>query len=615
MTATSLERPAAKRPSNGGVPARRAVIRWAVRLLRREWRQQLLILALITVAVAATFIASAVATTTPASPAGTLGTAQYAATYSGTNAQIASGISAVKNDFGKADVIEDEQVSVPGSVQTFDLRAQDPHGPFGQPLLSLVRGSYPATAGQVAVTSGVAADFSLQAGSTWKVNGVRRTVTGIVANPQSLLDSFALVIPGQVTKPDTVTVLFNAPGMSADHVSGLLFNASSVSDAQSLSNQNAINPETISLAAAILGMLLIALVGVGGFTVLAQRRLRAIGMLAAQGATERHIRLVVQANGVATGVAGAVAGFVIGLIGWLLYRPTAQASAHHGIGTFQLPWTVIIASMVLAVLAAYFAASRPAKTISRVPVVAALSGRPPAPKRRRRLVIIPIGIAFLIAGFFLLDTAGAKSGNGRSGSSNPLEYLALGLPLLAVGVIMLSPTFLGVVAWLGIRGPISVRLALRDLSRYRSRSGPAVAAIALATLIAVIVCVESAGRFSDPLDYAGPNLTSNQLIIYAAAAPPKRQRDNHPWRRGRWSGRRPGRAASPDPVDHRPGEGRAGHREVARQLRHHHALPVRAGQHPGSEPAADPRRHAAHRGGRGLAPHPPRAVRDRPPAP
>jgi putative ABC transport system permease protein len=65
-----------------------------------------------------------------------------------------------------------------------------------------------------------------------------------------------------------------------------------------------------------------------------------------------------------------------------------------------------------------------------------------------------------------------------------------------------------------------VRLALRDLSRYRSRSGPAVAAIALATLIAVIVCVESAGRYSDPLAYAGPNLTSTQLIIYAAAAPP-----------------------------------------------------------------------------------------------
>ncbi len=55
MSATPiLERPgpAAGRGGGrlgGGVPARRAVIRWALRLLRREWRQQLLILALITV--------------------------------------------------------------------------------------------------------------------------------------------------------------------------------------------------------------------------------------------------------------------------------------------------------------------------------------------------------------------------------------------------------------------------------------------------------------------------------------------------------------------------------------------------------------------------------------
>ena len=87
MTAATLERPAAKRPKGGGVPARRAVIRWAIRLLRREWRQQLLILALITVAVGATFIASAVATTTPASPAGVLGNAQFAVAYSGSPSQ------------------------------------------------------------------------------------------------------------------------------------------------------------------------------------------------------------------------------------------------------------------------------------------------------------------------------------------------------------------------------------------------------------------------------------------------------------------------------------------------------------------------------------------------
>ena len=49
------------RPADGGAPARRAVVRWAWRLFRREWRQQFLILALIVVAVAATIVGSAVA--------------------------------------------------------------------------------------------------------------------------------------------------------------------------------------------------------------------------------------------------------------------------------------------------------------------------------------------------------------------------------------------------------------------------------------------------------------------------------------------------------------------------------------------------------------------------
>ncbi|HEX3959743.1 MAG TPA: FtsX-like permease family protein, partial [Trebonia sp.] len=517
MGTATLERPVEKRPKDGGVPARRAVIRWAIRLLRREWRQQLLIFALITVAVAATFLASAVATTTPASAAGTLGTAQDAATFSGTSSKIAAGIAALRKRFGQTDVIENQQVPVPGSVATFDLRSQDPHGPFGQPLLGLVSGSYPTTASQVAVSSGVAADFSLRVGGRWTTGGITRTVTGIVENPQSLLDEFALVIPGQVTSPDQVTVLFDARGTSTDAISALLPHGSTVSDAQSVANQNAINPETISLAAAILGMLLIALVSVGGFSVLAQRRLRSIGMLAAQGGTERHIRLVVSANGVATGVAGAVAGFVIGLVAWLLYRPMAQSSAHHEIGTFQLPWTVIIVSMVLALLATYFAASRPARQISRVPVVAALSGRPPAPKLTGRLAP-PAGIVLLVISFLLLGAAGATPAGGRTGGGqgNQLLELAVGLIALCVAIVMLASTLLGVVAWLGRRSPISVRLALRDLSRYRSRSGPALAAIAIATLIAVIVCVESAGRFANVLDYAGPNLTSNQLVVYTA---------------------------------------------------------------------------------------------------
>jgi putative ABC transport system permease protein len=507
MSTALRERPAGGTISNGGVPARRAVIRWALRLLRREWRQQFLILALITVSVGATVLASTVATDTPAPIAGVLGTAQDAASVSGTPAAVNAAIKKVEGLYGKADVIENESAPVPGTQNTFDLRAQDPHGPFGGPLLSLTSGHYPTTATEIAVTSGVATDFRLSTGSNWTVAGKTWKVTGIVQNPQSLEDEFALVIPGQVASPANVTVLFDAPGLSADAVQSKTH--LNVTTAQTVANANTINPETISIAAAVLGMLLIALVGIGGFTVLAQRRLKAIGMLAAQGATQRHIKLVVRANGAATGLVGAVAGLVLGFLAWLAYRPQAENSAHHLMGTFQLPWTVIGISMVLAIIATYFAASRPAKAIAKTPIVAALAGRPPELKKTRHLAI-PVGLGFLVLAFLLLGMAGASDGNG-----NGMLEVVVGFVALAVAIVLLAPPLLAVVASAGRHAPIAIRLALRDLARYRARSGPALAAISLATMIAVIICVASAARFGNVLDYAGPNLTSSQMVVYA----------------------------------------------------------------------------------------------------
>src|ERR1700733_3980754 len=162
---------------NGGGPARRAVLRWAIRLLGSEGRQQLLILALITVAVGATVVASTVATNTPAPVAGSLGTAQDAASLSGSPASIGAQITSLQQRWGRVDVIENQSAQVPGTLNTFDLRAQDPHGPFGGPLLSLVSGQYPATPSQIAVTSGVASDFNLRVGGSWTVAGVTRKVT------------------------------------------------------------------------------------------------------------------------------------------------------------------------------------------------------------------------------------------------------------------------------------------------------------------------------------------------------------------------------------------------------------------------------------------------------
>src|ERR1700730_10733231 len=182
MTMVLRERSAHAAAPNGGVPARRAVIRWALRLLRREWREELLILAPITVAVGGTVVGSAVATTTPSPANAGFGTALDLATLAGPGPRVAAGIASISHRFGTVDVIENQTLPVPGTIQTYSLRAQNPHGPFGAPMLSLTSGQFPAGAGQVAVTSGVASDFHLTVGSSWTAGGVTRKVTGIVAN-------------------------------------------------------------------------------------------------------------------------------------------------------------------------------------------------------------------------------------------------------------------------------------------------------------------------------------------------------------------------------------------------------------------------------------------------
>jgi putative ABC transport system permease protein len=496
------ERPAASGTGNGGLPARRAVIRWAWRLFRREWRQQLLVLALIVVAVAATLLGAAVATDTPPPAHAGFGTAQDLATLQGPGPRLASQIAALQHRFGRVDVIENQTIAIPGSISTYDLRAQNPRGPFGQPLLTLLSGHYPTGPGQVAVTNGVASAFRLRIGDVWHQGGKARRVVGIVENPQSLLDEFALVVPGQVSGPAQATVLFNAPGVRPSSI------GPNVQTPASAAASNPLNPETIMLALTTVAMLLIALVAVGGFTVLAQRRLRSLGMLSSLGATDKHIRLVVRANGVVVGVAGALIGAVVGLAAWLAYRPHLESDAHHVIGVFQLPWLVIVVAIVLAVVATFLAASRPARSITRLPIVAALSGRPAPPKRVHRSAV-PGVVLLVVAALLFWYTGKSSSGNGGGAPE-----LVLGFVVLIAAVILLAPLFLTTLARAGRHAPIAVRLALRDLARYQARSGSALAAISLGVLIAVLVCVLSAQRFGNVLDYAGPNAASNQIIVY-----------------------------------------------------------------------------------------------------
>jgi hypothetical protein len=83
-------------------------------------------------------------------------------------------------------------------------------GRTGRTALRLDAGHWPQGPDQVAVKNSVAEVLDLHLGGLWDQGGTRRTVVGVVENPQNLRDAFVLVAPGQIGSPDHVDVLIKA---------------------------------------------------------------------------------------------------------------------------------------------------------------------------------------------------------------------------------------------------------------------------------------------------------------------------------------------------------------------------------------------------------------------
>jgi putative ABC transport system permease protein len=504
----------------GGIVARRAVIRWAVRLFRREWRQQLLVLGLLTVAVAVTIWGTSTVTNVqlPNPNYATYGTAAVQVTLPGTDSQLAADIAAIAGRWGPADLIESQNIAT-GTTQSVQLRAENPHGHYNSPLLSLVSGTYPAGPGQVALTSRVADLYGAHVGRTWQAAGITWRVTGIVQDPSNLADEFALVAPGQVTHPSQVIMLLGSPAVqqAISHGNATL---PGIPAAATVMPPTAImsggpSPAVFVLVVEVLGLVFIGLVSVAGFSVMAQRRLRALGMLSAIGATERNLRLVMIVNGLVVGVTAALAGAVLGFAAWFAYVPTLQQATGHVVDAANVPWWAFGIGVVFAIVTSVLASRRPAKTMAAVPVVAALSGRPAPPKAVHRSAL-PGVIAFAV-GVACLAFTGGLAAIGPGNASHAL-LLLVGLVVVIVGILLVAPLAVSVLAaGAGPRLPVAIRIALRDLVRYRARSGAALAATTFAVFLAMAICLVASIQFGNPLNWFGSNLSSSQLIVYTQA--------------------------------------------------------------------------------------------------
>jgi putative ABC transport system permease protein len=225
----------------------------------------------------------------------------------------------------------------------------------------------------------------------------------------------------------------------------------------------------------VMALLEVVLLAGPAFAVGARRQSRALALIAANGGNPAQARRVVLGSAVVLGTLGALGGTVLGIGVARLLLPVLQGMQSTYFGPFQLRWSHLAGIAGFGFLSAFLAAIVPAWIASRQDVVAVLAGRRGDRAASRRspyvgLVLLALGVVGAVLG--------AQRGSG--------EFLIAGAAVVSVfGMIFLVPVVVVAVARLGRRLPLPLRYAVRDAARHRTRTVPAVAAVA-ATVAGVV---------------------------------------------------------------------------------------------------------------------------------
>jgi putative ABC transport system permease protein len=217
-------------------------------------------------------------------------------------------------------------------------------------MLAVVSGRFPS-GDDVAVTADVAADLTIAVDDGLTLDGVRRAVVGIVEDPSDLGDQFALVAPGNAQAVEHTVLVRTTNDRIHELPSGVRIDGI---------GERVMNEDDLAAAGAlglaVVVSILVCLVASAGFVVVAQRRLRQLGMLAAVGATQRHLRLVVLANGALVGAVAALAGSGLAWVAWIVSGPSLESAGGRRIDRFDVPWWIVACGMALALVTATVAA-------------------------------------------------------------------------------------------------------------------------------------------------------------------------------------------------------------------------------------------------------------------
>ena len=378
-------------------------------------------------------------------------------------------------------------------AKVYELDATDPlaHG-----LFRLTSGHWPTSPDEVVVNQsllgrGHTVGGTLRVGDDADAKSVTVTIVG-VAESSTLRTQPVIVAPpaafdASLAQSDRdVSWLVGGSAVSWPQVQALNARGAAV-----LSREVVLHPpagvesqfgggsdtEYMTVLALVVAMVLIEVVLLAGpaFAVGARRQSRALALIAASGGAPRQSRRVVLASGVVLGAVGAVIGVAAGVAAARLGTPIVQQHSDTWIGPFDVPWTWIAGVAAFGVLSALLAAVVPAWIASRQDVVAVLAGRRGDVRVSRTSPVI---------GVLVLGIGAALAWYGAAGRGGEL-VIAVSAIVCVLGMLFVVPVVVVGVARLARDLPLPLRFAVRDAARHRSRTVPAVAAVA-ATVAGVV---------------------------------------------------------------------------------------------------------------------------------
>ena len=378
-------------------------------------------------------------------------------------------------------------------VIDFSTRGVDLSDPLAAGLFDLGSGRLPAAPGDVVVNDAmIAKGFAV--GDELEVSGSTLTIVG-VGRDATTRDQPVVLGAYDDLPSDSTNVrewLVGAGDVSwsqvqeLNEIGGLVTSRAVLADPPDIASMaeqmgyDTGRNELLAVVTLIIVMALIEVVLLAGpaFAVGARRHARTLALIAASGGTPAQSRRVILGSGVVLGMVASVAGLVLGIVvGWALL-PVVQLFNGQWFGPFELPWAYLLAIAAFGLVSAVLASVVPAWLASRQDVVAVLAGR--RGDRRPRASTPVVGLVLLGVGI-----ATSSYGAVASDTSNGAIWIAASAIVSVLGMILVVPVVVSTLARLAGRLPLPARYAARDAARYRTRTVPAVAAVA-ATVAGVV---------------------------------------------------------------------------------------------------------------------------------